>query len=286
MASAPFTAIIAGIHNGSVVPYLGAGALAGSTHAVSGASIPAGSNELILAINRGKPMAPKLMYEFPRAAMHVELKSGRSAVNRALTTIYDDQDWSISPLYHWLGSLDLPYLIDINRDTLLQRLYAQRPHYLIEGIARIGGTDFRFRIYRYQNGNYQEIAQEEMSTGTPILFKPMGSPWPARNYIASDADYVDYITELMGGFAIPKFIKAYRKEKQYLFLGLRLNRDTERMVMSEITRYGNAPLGWALIEEPTAKERRFCDKMNITLVESGIEELLAIAQGRKQETTV
>ena len=280
-----YTTLLVGLKNGSIIPYLGAGALTGSTDASTGIPIPASSDQLILAINRGKPMAPKLMYEFPRAAMHLELKSGRSAVNRSLTTLYDDPEWSTPALYHWLDSLELPYLVDINRDTLLQRLYAQRPHFLIEGIARTGGTDYRFRIYRYQDGQYQEIVQQELNAGEPILFKPMGTPWPARNYIASDADYVDYITELMGGFAIPDYLKGYRKERQYLFLGLRLNRDTERMVMTEITRFGGAPLGWALIEEPTAKEKRFCDKMGITIIESGIDDLLAIARDNPLEVT-
>src|SRR5512139_3037952 len=104
---APLSEIVTGIRDGSVVPYLGAGALKGSTHAATGIPIPASSDQLILAINRGKPMATKLMYEFPRAAMHIELKSGRSAVNRALTTIYDDPEWSTPPLYHWLDSLNL-----------------------------------------------------------------------------------------------------------------------------------------------------------------------------------
>ncbi|MFO1234129.1 MAG: hypothetical protein U1E47_03310 [Rivihabitans pingtungensis] len=36
----------------------------------------------------------------------------------------------------------------------------------------------------------------------------MGTPRPGgAGYIASDADYVDYITELMGGFAIPPTLK-------------------------------------------------------------------------------
>jgi len=62
----------------------------------------------------------------------------------------------------------------------------------------------------------------------------MGSPRPVSNYIASDADYVDYITELMGGFAIPNFLKEYRKGKKYLLIGLPQNRDSERMVMNDI----------------------------------------------------
>jgi hypothetical protein len=55
-----------------------------------------------------------------------------------------------------------------------------------------------------------------------------------QDYIASDADYVNYITELMGDFVIPDFLKEYRKGKQYLFIGLPLHRDSERMVMGDI----------------------------------------------------
>lgn len=279
-----FSSIIKGLQEGSVIPYLGAGALRDCTHADSGASIPASSDELILAINRGKPMSAKLMYEFPRAAMHIELKSGRSAVNKALSAIYDDEGWQATPLHQWLSGLDLPYIIDINRDTLLQRLYRERPHILIEGIARIAGTDYRYRIFQHE-GTYREIPGGEIPAGMPLLFKPMGSPWPAQNYIASDADYVDYITELMGGFAVPSFVKALRKDKRYLFLGMRFNRDTERMVMSEITRDGSEPLGWALIPEPTAKEQRFCEKMGITIVEADIADLLSAAGVATAEAT-
>jgi hypothetical protein len=102
----------------------------------------------------------------------------------------------------------------------------------------------------------------------------MGSPLPDATYIASDADYVDYITEMMGGFAIPDFLKAYRKGKQYLFIGLRMTRDTERMVLSDIIYSADTPAGWALIPEPNDKERRFCKKMNIEIIEADIAELI------------
>ncbi len=156
----------------------------------------------------------------------------------------------------------------------MQDTYSDAPHTLIVGISRITGTDYRFKIYHYDGSSYTETTQEEVDTKLPILFKPMGTPRPEANYIASDADYVDYITELMGGFAIPSFLKEYRKQKQYLFIGLRLNRDSERMVMSDITYDSYTPRGWALIEEPSAKELRFCKRMNIEIIEAGIDALL------------
>jgi hypothetical protein len=259
------------------VPYLGAGALSGSAHVETGEPIPADSDSLILAMNNGKPMAPRLMYEFARAAMDVELKRGRSAVNRFLDATYGQQSWTQSPLHGWLEKIKPHYVIDINRDTQLQQSYSDRPHTLIRGISRIAGTDYRFRIHHYDGEKYsdKEIDQSDVDTSLPMLFKPMGSPLPDATYIASDADYVDYLTELMGGFAIPGFLKTYRKERQYLFLGLRMNRDTERMVMSDIIYSSSSPAGWALIPEPNEKERRFCKKMNIEIIEADIEALLA-----------
>jgi len=87
---------------------------------------------------------------------------------------------------------------------------------------------------------------------------------------------VYYITELMGGFAIPGPLKKYRQGKKYLLAGLRLTRDSERMVMSDII-YGADPTqaGWVLIAEPNDKERRFCKKMGLEIVEADVAELLA-----------
>jgi len=271
--------LIAGVDGGTVVPYLGPGVLEGVVNRESREPIPADSDSLILALNNGKPMAPRLMYEFPRAAMDVELKRGRGAVTRFLDTTYGATDWSRSPLHDWLAGVKPPYVIDINRDTQLQESYAHIPHTLIRGMARIGGTDYRFRIHSHDGEGYseKEIDQGEVDPSLPILFKPMGSPLPDATYIASDADYVDYITELMGGFAIPDFVKSYRKGRQYLFLGLRMTRDTERMVLSDFIYAAGDPAGWALIPDPSHKERRFCNKMRIEIIEAELEELLAAA---------
>ncbi len=272
-----FADLIDGMRAGRIVPYLGPGVLGGVTHKETGAEIPADSDSLILAMNSGKPMAPRLMYEFPRAAMDMELKKGRSFVNRFLDTTYSDDQWTRSLFHDWLQTVKPHYVIDVNRDTQLQESYADTPHILIRGIARIGGTDYRFKLHHYDGENYREIEQADVDTALPILFKPMGSPVPDATYIASDADYVDYITELMGGFGMPAFLKEYRKGKQYLFIGLPMTRDTERMVLSDIIYAAGEPAGWALIDEPNDKERRFCKKMHLEIVEAGVADLLQAA---------
>lgn len=275
MTPALRTTLIAGIQDGSIVPYLGCGVLADVRHTETGVAIPADSDSLILAMNNGRPMSPKLMYEFPRAAMNVELKRGRSAVTRFLNRVYGETVWSRAALHDWLKALTPHYVIDINRDTQLQDSYADVPHNLVVGIARIGGTDFRYKIYFWDGQAYQKSLV--INPAIPTLFKPMGTPRPEPTYIASDADYVDFITELMGGFSIPPEIKALRQGKQYLLMGMRLNRDTERMVMSDMIYGAAQPAGWVFIEQPTDKERRFCRKIGLEIIESDVFEFVGVA---------
>jgi hypothetical protein len=264
--------LLSGLKDGSIVPYLGAGVLADVKNVATGAPIPADSDSLIIAMNGGKPMAPKLMYEFPRAAMNIELKRGRSAVTKFLNATYGDTQWTRAAVHDWLQQISPPYVIDINRDTQLQDSYAGVPHNLIVGVARIGGTDFRYKLYFWDGQTYQK--SEQINPALPILFKPMGTPKPEANYIASDADYVDFITELMGGFSIPPEVKTLRKDKQYLLMGMRLNRDTERMVMADMIYAAATPAGWVFIAEPTAKERRFCKRIGLEIIEADVFEFI------------
>ena len=269
----------AGLGDGSIVPYLGPGVLADVKSSQDGRPIPATGEQLILAMNNGQPMAPKLMYEFPRAAMNIELKRGRSAVTRFLDATYGSAKWTRAALHDWLAEIAPPYVIDINRDTQLQDSYARVPHLLILGCARVvvkrGGADYRFKLFAHDGDSYVEIDPSQANPELPVLFKPMGAPLPLSSYIASDADYVDYITELMGGFAVPSFVKSRRKGKRYLLLGMRLDRDSERMVFSDlIYDAAREPSGWALIAEPTDKERRFCARMGIEIVAANVADLL------------
>lgn len=267
--------LLAGLKDGSIVPYLGPGVLADVKNAATGAPIPADSDSLIYAMNDGKPMAPKLMYEFARAAMNVELKRGRSTVTKFLTRTYGETQWTRGAFHEWLKGIAPAYVIDINRDTQLQDSYAELPHNLIVGIARIGGTAFRYKLYFWDGGAYQPT--EVINPALPILFKPMGTPRPEPVYIASDADYVDFITELMGGFSIPPEVKALRKGKQYLLMGMRLNRDTERMVMADMIYSAGEPAGWVFIAEPTAKERRYCQRIGLEIIEADTFEFIGAA---------
>jgi hypothetical protein len=275
MINSTFNKILAGLKSDQIIPCIGVNALKGSVHKENGNPIPADSNSLIIAMNGGQPMPPKLMYEFSRAAMNLELKKGRDYVTKFLTDCYGKDVWTRPPVYDWLTEIKPKYLIDINRDIHLQTNYADSPHNLIVGISRIKAVANRFKIFNYDGNNYNEIEQEAMDLSLPSIFKPMGSPLPEPYYVASDADYVDYLTELRGGFGVPKCLKEYRKGRQYLFIGMRFTRDTERMILADFIYDAAEPIkGWILLPEPTRKEERFCERMGIEIIKADIDDLL------------
>jgi SIR2-like domain len=281
MSNPVFSEILSGLYDNQVVPYLGPGVLFDVTSKLNGTPIPADSDSLILAMNGGKPMAPKLMYEFPRAAMNQELKRGRNYVTQFLDKTYGEMKWTRAAVHDWLAEWKPNYIVDINRDTQLQDSYADEEHTLVVGLARVIGNHYRFKIYHYDREKYFEVEQQQVDRKLPILFKPMGTPKPESNYVASDADYVDYITELMGGFAIPDFLKDYRVGKKYLLVGVPLNRDSERMVMSDITYAADEHRGWFLRKNPTDKEKRYASKMGLELIEADCQDLLELVQTRQ-----
>ncbi len=262
-----------GIGEGRVVPILGPDSQTGCTDSATGQPLPAHGTDLILAMTGGVPLSPKLMAEFSRAAMSLEFKKGRKFIDRFLTELYA-RDWSVSPQMRWIAEAKPRYAIDLNRDSVLPKLFADAPHVLIQGVARLSKADPRYRAFRHDGTDYAPLDEDAegaaLAAGEgPILFKPLGCAEPRTSFIASDADFVDFITEMMGGFALPPFLKSRRKDKQYLIAGVRLKKDTERMIVRDLVYDANPhAAGWLVAEAPTPKEIRFANQLGFAVIDA------------------
>jgi len=60
------------------------------------------------------------------------------------------------------------------------------------------------------------------------------------------------------------------------------------MVLADMIYAAKVPAGFALIEKPTEKERRFCQSKGIEVVEAGIQDLLTVSDfiGKDELTEV
>ncbi len=259
------------IRNQTTVPYFGLGIFTG-TKTKEGEQMPYDSDSMILMMNNGRAMSERLMFEYSRAAMHLEQRRGVEYMMQLMNHIYT-KDFAPTPLHKAVLDMQPRYIIDTNRDTKLQELLAFEPHCLIIGKSRIMAEKDRFEIYEYdvENKKYFLVEEEALDDAKKILFKPMGSPLPEPSFVISDADYVDWLTEAMGGFAVPTVLKSYRKTKKYLFLGTYFDRDTDRMVANELTM--GLEGGYVITDKELGKkEKKFIEKHNLEVLDMSLEE--------------
>lgn len=259
------------IRNQTTVPYFGLGIFK-NTKTKEGEQMPYDSDSMILMMNSGRPMSQRLMFEYSRAAMHLEQRRGVDYIVQLTNHIYT-KDFAPTPLQKAIVDMSPRYIIDTNRDSKIQELLAYEPHSLIVGKARIMADKNRYEVYDYdvENKKYFLVDDEVLDDAKKIIFKPMGSTLPEPNFIISDADYVDWLTEAMGGFALPPILKTYRKTKKYLFLGTSFDRDTDRMVANELTL--NLEGGYVITDKELGKkEKKFVQKHNLEVLNMSLEE--------------
>lgn len=263
------------IQEGRLVPFLGMGVFK-ETKTDGGTQIPYDSDSMILSLNNGRAMSPRLMYEYSRAAMSLEQRKGRAFIEQMTYHIFTSKPYAMPAVYKWLKTLMPRYVVDLNLDDSLLKLYADVDHFLITGVSRIMADYDRFLVYMYkaESKTYTRVDKALLNDTLPILFKPLGCTVPEKNFIISDADFVDWLTEAMGGYALPPFLKTFKNEKKYLFMGIDFDRDTYRMVANEITL---GLSGGVLVNDKTViskKEEKFLSSHAIEKCETSLEDFL------------
>lgn len=263
------------LQEGTLIPFLGMGIFK-NTVAKDGTPLPFDSDSMILALNNGRAMSPRLMYEYSRAAMSLEQRKGREFIVQMTNHIYSSKEYELPLTYQWLKTIQPKYVIDTNVDDSLLKIYNDVDHILITGISRITADYDRFIIYQFDSTSqtYAQISKDELTLDLPILLKPMGSTKPAMNFIISDADFVDWLTEAMGGYAIPPILKELRRGKDYLFMGVDFSRDTFRMVANELTLELHGGITLIDKEELTKKEEKFIHTHNLENINMSIDEFI------------
>ncbi len=267
--------IIEKLSSGELVPFLGMGVFKNVT-CKDGSGLPYDSDSFILALNGGRAMSARLMYEYTRAAMSLEQRKGREYITQMTNHIYASKEYDLPYVYEFFKTIKPKYFIDTNVDDSSCKIYEDVAHFMITGVSRIMGGYDRFIVYLYdvKTKSYEVVDKSELNDSLPILFKPMGCMIPAKNFIISDADFVDWLTEAMGGYAMPAFLKEYKKEKSYLFLGVDFSKDTFRMVSNEITLGLKDGIVVADKENLSKKETQFIKKHNLALVRTSVERFL------------
>ena len=254
---------------GSIIPYLGS-----ELAELAGATAPT-TPEALAAFFATKVALPKRAKgNVWASAQHIESMKHRSTVSALMTEAFTPKV-EPTPLHRYLAELGLPMIVDSWYDSAMRDALSSRSDWgEVQGITRAGiGED---RWYRFYDAKGAEAPKTQADSWRTLLYKPHGSIAPAKNYLISDADYVEVLTEIDIQTPIPDIVKERRTGRSFLFIGCRFNDQLLRTYSRQITKR-SADIHYAIVEPDSLSrnELRF-------LVEQGLTPL-AIAHARAVE---
>jgi len=197
------------------------------------------------------------------SAQHIESTRHRATLTALMAEAFATPVAPTALQCH-LATLPLPLIVDSWYDGAMRSAFAGRGDWgEIQGITRAGiGED---RWYRFYDAAGKEVDRAEAKGWTTILYKPHGSVAPAKNFLISDADYVEVLTEIDIQTPIPDEVKARRTGRSFLFLGCRFNDQLLRTYARQVSKR-SAESHYAVVEPDalSKNELRFLVSQGLT----------------------
>lgn len=197
------------------------------------------------------------------SAQHIESHKHRSTVTALMAEAFAPP---VAPtaLHRHLASLPLPMIVDVWYDGAMRAALADRGDWgEVQGITRAGiGED---RWYRFYDCAGLEAARTAAEGWTTLLYKPHGAVVPAKNFLISDADYVEVLTEIDIQTPIPDVVKDRRSDRSFVFLGCRFNDQLLRIYARQIIKRSSSRHYVVIDSERLSKnETRFLAEQGFT----------------------
>jgi len=221
--------LAAELKTGNVIPYLGPGLTQ-----LTPTDVPM-TPEALAAFFGTKVALPKRAKGNAWAsAQHIESMKHRSTVSALMAGAFAE-NIAPTPLHHHLATLSLPLIVDTWYDATMRTALEGRDGWgEIQGITRAGiGED---RWYRFYEADGSETTKDKAEAWKTILYKPHGSIAPAKNFLISDADYVEVLTEIDIQTPLPEAVKNRRAERSFLFIGCRFHDQLLRTYARQIMK--------------------------------------------------
>lgn len=180
-----------------------------------------------------------------------------------------------SPVHRFFAARsDVPLLVDIWYDGAAQAALAGRSDWgQVQGVSRAEHRDIWVKYYRADGA---ESGVSEASAWNTLLYKPLGSISPAANFIVSDSDFVEVLTEIDIQSPIPMRVQELRGGRRFLFLGCRFRNQLERAYARQIMKRSSDGPHWAVLPGELSKnEAKFLEEQHIVRLDITPDALLA-----------
>ena len=265
MAHAALKDIRAALAAGTLIPYLGPGML----ELMPDCPVPNTPEELATLLTTRVQVPHKIRTRLTAAAQFIEnFKHHKTLIG----LMHDAFSAGAQPssLHRYLAAqTGLTLIVDSWYDDAMQNALAPRTDWgQVQGLSQAEHFGRWTGWYDAQAQPSSESAAQDWKT---LLYKPLGSIAPADNFIVSDSDYVEVLTEIDIQTPIPQRVQAVREGRSFLFLGCRFNDQLQRSFARQIMKRSSGR-HWAVLPgEPTRNEQRFLQEQHIECIDLQLE---------------
>lgn len=261
--------IAAGLQTGAVIPYLGPAALLLD---VANLQIPTSAGALAERLTRRVAVPSRIRRNLTAAAQYIENFRHRKTLRKLMLEAFA-LPAQPGPLHVLLARLrQLPLLVDIGYDAASAIAFTGRADWgQVQGVSQ---AEARGRWWLCYDAAGTQVADELADAWATLVYKPLGSVSPAGNFLVSDSDLVEVLTEIDIQTPIPPTVRDWRSGRAFLFLGCRFNDQVARAYARQIMKRSSAS-HWAVFEnEPTRNEQRFFAEQSITVLPLSLGEFV------------
>ena len=258
---------------GSVIPYMGPEMLS----LCSDVAVPMTPLALAESMTAKVSVPHKIRKRLTQTAQFIENFKHRKTLVSAMNDAFA-LPAQASALHHWIAALCSPLIVDTWYDDTLRQALQTRGSAL--DWAEVQGLS-QSEHFGTWTGWYdaQGQASPDAIAARTLLYKPWGGHAPAGNFLVSDSDFVEVLTEIDIQTPIPALVQARRSTLGFVFLGCRFNDQLPRAFARQIMKRSGGPHYAVLAEEPTRMEARFLAEQGITRIALPLAEAAAALTG-------
>jgi hypothetical protein len=254
---------------GRLAPYLGPGVL----ELAPGAPVPASYEALAEFIGARVALPRRARGNAWAAAQFVESRQHRATVTALMKQAFSAEVGALT-IHRFLAELTPPLIVDSWYDSALRQAFAEKQDWIeVQGITRAGIGEARW--FRAYDPGGAEVPIASAAAAKTLIYKPHGGARPAGNFLISDADYVEVLTEIDIQNPIPECVRERRTDLGFLFIGCHFNDQMLRTYARQIQKRSRGP-NYAVFahDRLTRMERRFALELGLDVVYCPLHEAI------------
>ena len=279
MNTAAINSISEVMGEGNAIPYLGPGVL---SLGEVGHQLPGSHTALVGHLTAKSSVPYKIRTNLTATAQFIENFKHRKTVTSAMTEAFNMEAQPTALHTLFMNMPFLPLVVHAWYDDLPQKAMGSRKGWgMAQGVSQAEHSGNWVNYFDANGTNVGAEASGHESWKT-LLYQPLGSVWPARNFLVSDSDFVEVLTEIDIQTPIPESVQQIRKGRSFLFLGCRFSTQMERMFARQIIKRSSEKHWAVLPEEPTRNEAHFLDQFNIERIDMSLKEFVSAFSQKQQ----